>query len=44
MTLKHIYEIAKIKCRDEEVGQVGMEKVAKTILGSARSLGLEVVP
>ncbi|KAK4684655.1 large subunit ribosomal protein L11, partial [Tremellales sp. Uapishka_1] len=44
VTLKHIYEIAKIKCRDEALGDVGEEKVAKGVIASARSLGLEIVP
>ena len=43
VTLKHIYEIAKIKCADEDLKAVGLEAVAKQIIGSARSLGLEVV-
>lgn len=44
MTLKHIYAIAKVKCVDEGLGVVGLEGVAKAVVGSARSLGLEVVP
>lgn len=44
VSLKHVFEIARIKCRDENLGVLGEERVAKGIIGSARSLGLEVVP
>ena len=44
VSLKHVYEIARIKCRDEDLGFVGEEGVAKGVVGTARSLGLEVVP
>lgn len=44
VTLKHIYEIAKVKCKDESLGVLGEERVARAVVGSARSLGLEVVP
>ena len=44
MTLKHIYEIAKIKCTDEHLAAAGEEAVARQIVGTAHSLGLSVVP
>lgn len=44
VSLKHVYEIAKIKCMDETLKTLGEERVAKGILGTARTLGLEVVP
>ncbi|RXK39436.1 ribosomal protein L11 [Tremella mesenterica] len=44
VSLKHVYEIARIKCRDADLGELGEERVVRGILGSARSLGLEVVP
>lgn len=43
VTLKHIYEIACIKKNDPAFARVSLEKVCKTIIGSARSLGIEVV-
>lgn len=43
MTLKHVYEIAKIKCMDEDLKIVGEESVAKQVIASARTLGLQVV-
>lgn len=44
VSLKHIYEIAKVKCGDEALGVLGLERVAKGILGTAKTMGLEVVP
>jgi len=44
VTLKHVYEIARIKCGDEGLAAVGEEGLARQIIGTARSLGLEVVP
>jgi large subunit ribosomal protein L11 len=44
VSLKHVYEIARIKCRDEALGVLGEEKVARGIVGSAKTLGLDVVP
>lgn len=44
VSLKHIYEIAKVKCMDEGLKPLGEERVARSIIGSARSLGINVVP
>lgn len=44
LTLKHIYEIAKIKCTDDGIKEAGEEGVVKSVLGTARTLGIEVVP
>ncbi|WVR07814.1 ribosomal protein L11 [Kwoniella sp. DSM 27419] len=44
VSLKHIYEIAKVKCLDEDLNALGLEKVARGVLGTAKTLGLEVVP
>ncbi|QRW19214.1 ribosomal L22e protein family [Rhizoctonia solani] len=38
LTLKHIYEIAKIKATDEHMKHIGLEGIAKSIVGSARTL------
>ena len=43
VTLKHIYEIACIKKNDAAFARVSLESICKTIIGSARSLGIEVV-
>ncbi|KAF4602238.1 hypothetical protein EYR40_005443 [Pleurotus pulmonarius] len=44
ISLKHVYEIAKIKSTDEHVKHLSLEAIARTIVGSARSLGVQVVP
>jgi large subunit ribosomal protein L11 len=42
ISLKAIYEIAKIKQKDE--GSTSLQAWCKKIVGSARSLGLSIVP
>ncbi|KAF4619523.1 hypothetical protein D9613_005484 [Agrocybe pediades] len=44
ISLKHIYEIAKIKAGDEHMKTLPLESVARMLVGSARSLGVQVVP
>jgi large subunit ribosomal protein L11 len=44
ISLKHVYEIAKIKATDEHLKTLPLESIARMILGSARSLGVQVVP
>ncbi|KAJ6629170.1 mitochondrial 54S ribosomal protein YmL19 [Mycena sp. CBHHK59/15] len=44
ISLKHVYEIAKIKATDEHMTHLPLESVARMIVGSARTLGIQVVP
>ncbi|WWC91530.1 ribosomal protein L11 [Kwoniella dendrophila CBS 6074] len=44
LSLKHIYEIAKIKSLDDNLKSLGLEKISRSIIGTARSLGVQVVP
>jgi len=44
ISLKHIYEIAKIKAADEHMKTLPLESVARMLVGSARSLGVQVIP
>jgi len=44
ISVKQVYEIAKVKMGDEELKVLGLERVARSVVGSARSMGLEVVP
>lgn len=44
VSLKHVYEIAKVKCMDDALKALGEERVARSVIGSARSLGIKVVP
>ncbi|RKP00840.1 hypothetical protein CXG81DRAFT_12736 [Caulochytrium protostelioides] len=42
LSLKHIYEIAKIKQADPAFEHQPLRKVASSILGQAKSMGIEV--
>ena len=44
VSLKHVYEIAKIKATDEHLKHLSLESIARTIVGTARTLGVQVVP
>ena len=43
MTLKHIYEIAKIKAQDEPLHGIELQEVCKMMISIAHSCGIEVV-
>ncbi|XP_002736514.1 large ribosomal subunit protein uL11m-like [Saccoglossus kowalevskii] len=43
VTLKHVYEIAKIKSEDEAWQEESLERICGSIIGSARSMGIKVV-
>ncbi|KAH8922942.1 mitochondrial ribosomal protein L11 [Atractiella rhizophila] len=43
VSLKHIYEIAKIKQRDEHLKNVHLKDLAKSVMGTCRSMGIKVV-
>ncbi|KAK2163248.1 hypothetical protein LSH36_83g04094 [Paralvinella palmiformis] len=43
VTLKHVYEIAKIKSQDPIWFGVSLEKICKSVIGTAHSIGIEVV-
>ncbi|XP_015747645.1 PREDICTED: 39S ribosomal protein L11, mitochondrial-like [Acropora digitifera] len=44
VTLKQVYEIAKIKKRDATCKNVPLRSVCRSVIGSARSMGIQVVP
>ncbi|KAI5804996.1 60S ribosomal protein L19, mitochondrial precursor [Geopyxis carbonaria] len=44
VTLKHIYEIAKIKQTEPRLAGLSLEALVKSVLGTAKSAGIEVVP
>ena len=44
ISLKHIYEIAKIKSTDEHMKHLKLESIASTIIRTARTCGVQVVP
>lgn len=43
ISLKHVWEVAKIKSRDEKLKALELESICKSVVGTARTLGLEVV-
>ncbi|CAO3690820.1 unnamed protein product [Rhizopus microsporus] len=43
VTLKHIYEIAKIKQTDENMKHLSLQSIASSIIGVAKSVGIQVV-
>ena len=42
INLKHAYEIAKVKASDKGLGNVSLMSLTKSVLGTARSMGVEV--
>ena len=42
VTLKHIYEIAKIKSTDPPLHEVDLEEICKLVIQTARSCGIQV--
>lgn len=44
ISLKHVYEIAKIKQKDEHMQRLSLESISRAVVGSARTLGIDVVP
>ncbi|KAL0949613.1 hypothetical protein HGRIS_009659 [Hohenbuehelia grisea] len=43
ISLKHVYEIAKIKATDDHMKHLSLEAISRTIVGTARSNGIQVV-
>ncbi|KAI7871169.1 50S ribosomal protein L11 [Spinellus fusiger] len=43
VTLKHIYEIAKLKQEDANLKHLSLESICGSIIGVAKSVGIEVV-
>ncbi|PVU92501.1 hypothetical protein BB561_003779 [Smittium simulii] len=43
VSLKHIYEIALIKQKDPNLTHIELSKICKSIIGSAKSVGIAVV-
>ncbi|ORY86083.1 putative mitochondrial ribosomal protein L11 [Protomyces lactucae-debilis] len=44
ISMKHVWEVAKIKQKDTKLQGLELEAICKSIVGSAKSLGLEVAP
>ncbi len=43
VSLKHVYEIALAKSKDPVFEGISLESVCKTVMGSARSIGIKIV-
>lgn len=43
ITLKHVYEIAKIKAEDPPLQLTPLKRICEMVIGSAHSIGIEVV-
>ena len=41
--VKQIYEIAKLKQQDKHMNSIELEKLCRMIMGSAKTMGFEVV-
>lgn len=44
VTLKHVYEIAKIKQSELRLSGLSLEGMCKTVIAQAKSIGVTVVP
>ncbi|KAJ4472300.1 mitochondrial 54S ribosomal protein YmL19 [Lentinula aciculospora] len=44
ISLKHVYEIAKIKATDDNMSHLSLENIARMVVGTARTVGIQVVP
>lgn len=44
LSLKHVWEIARIKQQDERLKGLELESICKSVVGTAKTLGLEVLP
>lgn len=44
VSLKHVYEIAKIKKTDDTHADIPLKEICKSVISTARTLGIQVVP
>ncbi|KAK7205552.1 putative 54S ribosomal protein L19, mitochondrial precursor [Myxozyma melibiosi] len=44
ISLKHVYEIAKIKHKDLYLSGLSLEAIAKQVVATAKTVGVEVLP
>lgn len=44
VSLKHVYEIARIKRSETRLSGIGLEAMVKTVISQAGSMGVQVVP
>lgn len=44
ISLKHVYEIAKIKQSETRLSGLSLQGLCKSVISQAKSIGIEVVP
>lgn len=44
VSLKHVYEIAKIKQTELRLSGLSLEGLCKSVIGQAKSIGVKIVP
>lgn len=44
ISVKHVYEIAKIKKEDPHMSHASLEDISRAVVGTAATLGVKVVP
>jgi large subunit ribosomal protein L11 len=44
ISLKHVYDIAKIKHSELRLSGMSLEAICKSVIASAKSAGIQVVP
>ncbi|KAK6515209.1 hypothetical protein TWF506_007553 [Arthrobotrys conoides] len=44
VSLKHVYEIGKIKQSDDRMKGIPLEGICRSVCGTARSMGVKIVP
>lgn len=44
VTLKHVYEIAKIKQTETRLAGLSLQGLCKSVISQAKSVGIQVVP
>lgn len=44
VSLKHVYEIAKIKQGETRLSGLSLEGLCKSVIASAKSIGVQIVP
>lgn len=43
ISLKHVWEVAQIKSKDEKLKGLELESICKSVIGTAKTLGIQVV-
>jgi large subunit ribosomal protein L11 len=43
ISLKHVYEVAKIKKSDETHAEIPLKEICKSVISTAKTLGIQVV-